>query len=93
MNNQQVPESNPNLPPEEKSSFNVDGSGIVFGYCLKHGYSDVLFLDDEGQEFHNHWATEEVVEIVECYGGFVYCAPPPPLTEEEWNNIFEQEAL
>ena len=92
MSNQKT--NQPDQPEPKGSKFNIDGSGIVFGYCLFHGYSDILFLDDKGNEFHNHYTSvgngvQEHIE--ECYGEFAPCEPPPSLTEEEWDNIFSME--
>jgi len=89
MCNQQNNQSQPTPKPESK--FNLDGSELVFGYCLTHGYNDVLFLDDNGNEFHFH--THPVIrnDYMACYGEFGVSEPPPPLTDEEWQTIFEQE--
>ncbi|MEO6564824.1 MAG: hypothetical protein ABIO63_02210 [Casimicrobiaceae bacterium] len=87
-------QSDQKLP--RKSKFNIDGSELVFGYCLHHGYTDLLFMDDNGNDFHRARQRDcdgmAIAGVVNCYGGFVHCEPPPPLTDEEWEAIFEQEA-
>lgn len=90
MNNTDNQNSPPKPKPESKFSINDKGE-FEFGYCTFHGYTDVLFLDDKGDRFHNHYISED--DCVECYGEFVGCEPPPALTDEEWDNIFSMEGM
>ena len=51
-------------------------------YCLPHGEYAIIFTPYTMP--HHHINDDEI-----CYGEFAECEPPPPLTDEEWKQIFE----
>ena len=58
-------------------------------YCICHEYEECVFPDEEGFLFHNHPISED--DAIECYGPFSKILPPPPLAEEEWEQILDRE--
>ncbi len=59
---------------------------IGIKYCCKHG-RDVLGEIDSLNRFR-HFGE---IGGLPCYGPFAEVPPPPSLTEEDWESVFEQE--
>ena len=58
-------------------------------FCLCHGYQAVAYKDREERMFHEHFIT--IKDSLKCLGPFAEVPPPPPLTEEDWEEIFMKE--
>lgn len=64
---------------------------ITFKYCILHGRVVVVERNDFGHDLHDLHFND--IGVLPCYGPFTEIPPPPPLTEEEWEQIFEMKEL
>ena len=59
-------------------------------YCLFHEREvEIVKVNETTEDVH-------FIEVykdggIPCFGPFANCSPPPPLSEEDWNIILEQE--
>jgi hypothetical protein len=59
-------------------------------YCLTCGQEvEIIMMNETREDAH-------FIEVykdggIPCFGPYAYCPPPPPLTNEEWETIFERE--
>ena len=70
----------------------MEGSRIIFKYCLEHEKEVIAHYDYQGKLFHlvEHYPYIPGLGDDVCYSEFTEC-PPPEMTEEYWEQIFAME--
>ncbi len=67
------------------------------GYCLVHERLFPIFMLEAGTKCSDpdyiHPEVEEVSNRENCHGPFVFSEPPSPLTDEDWEQIFEMKEM